>query len=123
MVQAAVKARGRVEAFAAINAGRVADAEAYAAIVMPAILEAQAAGAKSLRQIAAVERARIIRPRIEQPRQVGTESDLHDHYAAIRLGRQCFPISAQSLGGSGGLYLVPCACFHVDGLNAGRRTY
>jgi len=58
MVQAAAKARGRVEAFAAINAGRVADAEAYAAIVMPAILEAQAAGAKSLRQIAAALDAR-----------------------------------------------------------------
>ncbi len=57
---AAAKARGQVlgnprlsEACAAVNADRVAGAEAHAAIVMPAIREAQAAGARSLRQIAA----------------------------------------------------------------------
>lgn len=57
---AAAKARGQVlgnprlpEACAAVNAARVAGAETHAAIVMPAIREAQAAGAKSLRQIAA----------------------------------------------------------------------
>jgi len=56
----AAKARGQVlgnprlsEACAAVNASRVAGAEAHAAIVMPAIREAQATGAKSLRQIAA----------------------------------------------------------------------
>jgi hypothetical protein len=41
------------EACAAVNADRVAGAKAHAAIVMPAIREAQAAGAKSLREIAA----------------------------------------------------------------------
>jgi len=67
MVQAAAKARRRVrgnprplEALAAVNAGLVADAKAHAALVMPAILEAQAAGAKSLRQIAAALDARGI---------------------------------------------------------------
>jgi DNA invertase Pin-like site-specific DNA recombinase len=57
---AAAKARGQVlgnprllEACAAVNASRVAGAEAHAALVMPAIQEAQAAGANSLRQIAA----------------------------------------------------------------------
>jgi DNA invertase Pin-like site-specific DNA recombinase len=57
---AAAKARGQVhgsprlsDACAAVNASPVAGAEAHADIVMPAIREAQAAGAKSLRQIAA----------------------------------------------------------------------
>jgi DNA invertase Pin-like site-specific DNA recombinase len=57
---AAAKARGQVlgnprlaEARAAVNALRAADAETFAATVAPIIREAQAAGAKSLRQIAA----------------------------------------------------------------------
>jgi DNA invertase Pin-like site-specific DNA recombinase len=64
---AAAKARGQVlgnprlsEACAAVNAGRVAEAEKHAAVVMPAIREAQAAGAKSLRQIAAAMNGRSI---------------------------------------------------------------
>jgi Recombinase len=45
---------------AAVNAGRVAGAEVHAAIVTPVIREAQAAGANSLRQIAAGLNARGI---------------------------------------------------------------
>ena len=48
------------EAFAAVNAGRVAEAEAHAAIVTSAIREAQAAGARSLREIAAALNTRGI---------------------------------------------------------------
>ncbi len=58
---AAAKARGQVlgnprlsEARAAFNAAQTASAAEHAAIVAPAIREAQAAGAKSLRAIAAV---------------------------------------------------------------------
>ena len=57
---AAAKARGVVlgnprlpELSAAANAAKRAEADAYAAAVMPVIREAQAAGARSLRQIAA----------------------------------------------------------------------
>jgi DNA invertase Pin-like site-specific DNA recombinase len=64
---AAAKARGQVlgnprlsEACAAVNARRVAEAEAHAAIVTPAIREALAAGARSLREIAAALNARRI---------------------------------------------------------------
>ena len=64
---AAAKARGqalgnpRLSEARAIAHGRLkADAEAHAAAVMPAIREAQAAGAKSLRQIAAALSARGI---------------------------------------------------------------
>jgi DNA invertase Pin-like site-specific DNA recombinase len=56
---AAAKARGQTlgnprlaDACAAINASRVAGAEAHADIVLPAIREVQAAGAQSLREIA-----------------------------------------------------------------------
>jgi len=56
---AAAKARGQslgnprlADACAAINANRMAGAEAHADTVLPAIREAQAAGAQSLREIA-----------------------------------------------------------------------
>ncbi len=64
---AAAKARGQAlgnprlsEARAIANATRTAGADAFAATVAPAIREAQAAGAKSLRQIAAALNARGI---------------------------------------------------------------
>jgi DNA invertase Pin-like site-specific DNA recombinase len=64
---AAAKARGQVlgnprlsEACAAVNAGRVAKADAHADAVMPTIREVQAAGAGSLREIAAALNARGI---------------------------------------------------------------
>jgi len=64
---AAAKARGQVlgnprldEARAIGNAIQKNDADAHAAIVMPAIREAQAAGAKSLREIAAALNGRGI---------------------------------------------------------------
>ena len=64
---AAAKARGQTlgnprlaDACAAINAGRIAGADAHADAVLPAIREAQAAGAKSLRQIAAALNGRGI---------------------------------------------------------------
>jgi DNA invertase Pin-like site-specific DNA recombinase len=64
---AAAKARGQTlgnprlaDACAAINAGRVAGAEAHADTVLPAIREVQAAGATSLRQIAAALNGRGI---------------------------------------------------------------
>ena len=64
---AAAKARGQVlgnprlaEARAGVTAIRVANANAFAAEVAPIIREAQAAGAKSLRQIAAALNARGI---------------------------------------------------------------
>ena len=57
---AAAKARGQAlgnprlgEARAAVNASRTAGADTFAATVAPVIAEAQAAGAKSLRRIAA----------------------------------------------------------------------
>ena len=46
------------EARAAVNASSKAGADTFASAVAPAIREAQAAGAKSLREIAAVERSR-----------------------------------------------------------------
>ena len=62
---AAAKARGQVlgnprlaEVRDAANAASVANADAFAAVVEPVIAEAQAAGAKSLRQIAAALNAR-----------------------------------------------------------------
>jgi len=64
---AAAKARGQAlgnprlsEARAIANAANKAEADAHTAIVAPAIREAQAAGAKSLRQIAAALNARGI---------------------------------------------------------------
>jgi Recombinase len=64
---AAAKARGQLlgnpslsEACAAVNAGRVAEADAHAHVVVPEIREAQAAGAKSLREIAAALNGRDI---------------------------------------------------------------
>jgi hypothetical protein len=48
------------EACAALNAGRVPEAEAHAAIVTPAIREARATGARSLREIAAALNTRGI---------------------------------------------------------------
>ena len=64
---AAAKARGQAlgnprlaEARATVNATRTAGADAFAATVAPVIGEAQAAGAKSLRQIAASLNARGI---------------------------------------------------------------
>jgi len=64
---AAAKARGQAlgnprlsEARAIANAAHKAEADAHSAIVAPAIREAQAAGAKSLRQIAAALNARGI---------------------------------------------------------------
>ena len=64
---AAAKARGQAlgnprlsEARAIANAAHKAEADAHAAIVAPAIHEAQAAGAKSLRQIAAALNGRGI---------------------------------------------------------------
>ena len=64
---AAAKARGQVlgnprlaEARAIVNATRTATADTFADAVMPAIREAQAAGAKSLRAIAAALNARGI---------------------------------------------------------------
>jgi DNA invertase Pin-like site-specific DNA recombinase len=64
---AAAKARGQAlgnprlaEARATVNAIRTARADTFAAAVAPAIREAQAAGAKSLRQIAAALNARGI---------------------------------------------------------------
>ena len=64
---AAAKARGTVlgnprlaEARVGLVARRIASADAFAATVAPVIAEAQAAGAKSLRQIAAALNARGI---------------------------------------------------------------
>jgi DNA invertase Pin-like site-specific DNA recombinase len=64
---AAAKVRGQVlgnprlaEARATVNAIRTARADTFAAAIAPAIREAQAAGAKSLRQIAAALNARGI---------------------------------------------------------------
>jgi DNA invertase Pin-like site-specific DNA recombinase len=64
---AAAKARGQIlgnprlsVACAAVIAGRAAEAEEYAATVMPAIQEAHAAGAGSLSEIAAALNARGI---------------------------------------------------------------
>jgi DNA invertase Pin-like site-specific DNA recombinase len=64
---AAAKARGQAlgnprlaDARAIANAAHKAEADAHTAVVAPAIREAQAAGAKSLRQIAAALKARGI---------------------------------------------------------------
>ncbi len=64
---AAAKARGQTlgnprlaEARASVNAIRTAGADTFAATVAPVIAEAQAAGAKSLRQIAAALNGRGI---------------------------------------------------------------
>ncbi len=64
---AAAKARGQAlgnprlaEARATVNATRTAGADTFAAAVLPVIREAQAAGAKSLRAIAAALNARGI---------------------------------------------------------------
>ena len=64
---AVARARGQAlgnpllaEASATVNAIRTAGADTFAATVAPVIVEAQAAGAKSLRQIAAALNARGI---------------------------------------------------------------